>query len=280
MARLTIRASLVLSLALAAAAAPARAQADSTRSPDEHHGHHEHDEHGALHFSHPLQTESPSPDTKLRLDYAASWAGHGASALTEHAVRVEGEYAFSPALSLAVTVPYVALRGALHASGVGNTELSLKAASLRWGARGVLVGGGMELGLPTGSSAVTLEEGSPLELSPFADVAWKRGGLEVVAFGYYGTTVNNPEGAEAERTLNLDGSVLYPVSHAIEALVEVGTVHHLAGDLTGSSSAIAPGLKLYPFTNRSLMFGVSVPIGMSGEMRDVRGLMVSAFYHF
>src|SRR5881392_2128567 len=31
---------------------------------------HEHDHH--LHFSHPLVTESPSPDTKIRLDYLAT----------------------------------------------------------------------------------------------------------------------------------------------------------------------------------------------------------------
>lgn len=259
------------------------APADSPQSPPRHDD--DHDEHeGHLHFSHPLVTESPSPDTKLRLDYL--WTRTGSSSAdraTEHGVRVEGEYAFSHALSLAVTVPYAWLSaaGVPDASHLGNTEVSLKAASLRWGDRGLLVGGGLSAGLPTGSDARGIGTSRAAELEPFVDVGVKRGGLELVGFGHYGTTVRNRDGVDAEREIAFDGSALYAVTHDVEALVEVGAARTTAGpEGRTTATSLAPGLKLYPFANRCLMFGISAPLGLSGKARDERGLLVSAFYHF
>lgn len=235
-----------------------------------------------MHFSHPLVTESPSPDTKLRLDYLWTRTGEPANRATERDLRVEGEYALAPAVSLAVTLPYAwrSARGLPDVRGLGNAELSLKAASLRWGARGLLVGGGLSIGLPTGSDARGIGTSRAVEVEPFADAGVKRGGLELVGFGRYGTTVRNRVGIDAEREFSFDGSALYPVSRGVEALLEVAAARSAAGQERATATSLAPGLKLYPFSDRSLMFGVSAPLGLTGEARDARGLLVSAFYHF
>src|SRR3954469_24491545 len=117
----------------------------------EHEEDHDHDH---LHFSHPLVTESPSPDTKLRLDYIATRSSDPAD-IRENTFRLEGEYAFNHSVSLAIVAPFISRTAPAtdRASGVGNVELSLKAASLEYGERGVLFGGGLSLALPTGSDA-------------------------------------------------------------------------------------------------------------------------------
>ena len=57
-------------------------------------GHDASDDHhkAPLHFSHPLFSESPSPDTKIRLDYLYA---NLARRVHENTFQVEGEYAFS-----------------------------------------------------------------------------------------------------------------------------------------------------------------------------------------
>jgi hypothetical protein len=271
--------SAALALSLVSALTRAASAQDSV-AHDEHDDDHEH---GHLHFSHPMVTESPSPDTKLRLDYLWGRKDFPTLRLTAHELRLEGEYAFSPAFSVAVTVPYVWVvpSGLSGVNGFDNTELSLKAASLRWAERGLLVGGGMSAGLPTGSDERGIGTSRAVELEPFVDLALKRGRLELVGFGHYGTTVRNAAGRDAEREVGLNGSLLYAVAPVVEALIEVESVRDVApGEEHSTTSLVAPGVKLYPFRNRQLMAGVSGRIGVGGGATDFRGLLVSAFYHF
>lgn len=251
---------------------------------EEHeHGDHGHGDHGheGLHFSHPLLNESPSPDTKFRLDYLWGRTGDGAQRVTERGARLEGEYEFTEGVSLAVTVPWVRRESVFgNVQGTGSTELSLKASSLRWGRQGVVVGGGFSVELPTGSDEKAIGSSHSVELEPFADVGVQLGALELVAFGHYGTTVRNPVGVEAERELSLIGSVLYPVSRLAEVLMEVETVHPLGSD-ESATTRLAPGVKLYPFPNRHIMAGVSAPIALKrAGQPGSREVIVSVFYHF
>jgi hypothetical protein len=260
--------------ALLCAALPAALHAQ------EEHEHADH-EHEGLHFSHPLLNESPSPDTKFRLDFISSRIGSGAERVTERGARLEGEYEFMDGVSFAVTVPWMRRETPLGSvQGTGSTELSLKGSSLRWGRQGVVMGGGFSVGLPTGSDEKGIGSSHSVELEPFADVGVQVGELELVAFGHYGTTVRNPTGVEAERELSLIGSALYPVSRLAELLMEVETVHPVGSD-ESATTRLAPGLKLYPFSNRHLMAGVSVPIALarSGQPNS-REVIASVFYHF
>lgn len=241
---------------------------------DDHH-------HDHLHFSHPLVTESPSPDTKVRLDYIASWINTDPK-LRENTLRVEGEYAFTHSVSLAIVTPVIfrTAPSTDRANGIGNVELSLKLASLRYGEEGVLLGGGLSAGLPTGSDAKGIGSSHIVELEPFVDVGYKRKQLELVGFARLASTLNRRVGEEAERNLGLDFSALYAIGRRLETLLEFTAARPLIGDdRRFSDTLIAPGCKLYPFKNRQLMFGTSLEFG-TGSFSNARAVLISAFYHF
>ncbi|HJQ11194.1 MAG TPA: hypothetical protein VJ840_09210 [Gemmatimonadaceae bacterium] len=243
---------------------------------------HEHDDdHDHLHFSHPLVTESPSPDTKIRLDYAVVWTSE-APKIRDYLLRVEGEYAFTHSVSLALTAPYEFRTEPAtdRANGFGNLELSLKFASLRYGEHGALIGGGFAAEFPTGSDEKEIGSSHLFELEPFLDAGYKREKLELVGFARLSSTVNRRPGEESERSLAFDFSSLYRLHPRLEALLELTTERALVGSEAGiPQTFFAPGLKIYPFANPQLMFGASLQLG-TGALSSVKGAVVSAFYHF
>lgn len=252
----------------------------ATTHAQEHEEDHDHD-HDHLHFSHPMVTESPSPDTKLRLDFLAARTS-GSAGLHENAVRLEGEYAFNHSVSLAIVTPYISRTApaAERASGLGNIELSLKAASLAFGEHGLLLGGGLSAGLPTGSDRKAIGSSHIVELEPFLDAGYKRDELELVGFARLSSTLHRRAGEESERNLSFDFSALYRIQSRLEGLMEVTTSRALVGAESGTQQTfIAPGFKIYPFTNRMFMFGASLELG-TGIVHDTRAALLSGFYHF
>jgi hypothetical protein len=244
----------------------------------EHGEDHDHDH---LHFSHPLVTESPSPDTKFRFDFIGAHTS-GPAGLHENTFRLEGEYAFNHSVSLAIVTPFISRTApaAERASGIGNVELSLKAASLAFDERGLLLGGGLSAGLPTGSDKKAIGSAHIIELEPFIDAGYKRNAFELVGLALISSTLNRRAGEEAERNLTFDFSALYRLGSRLEGLMEVATTRALIGVESGSQQTfLAPGLKVYPFTNRKFMFGASVELG-TGAVRDTHALLLSGFYHF
>jgi hypothetical protein len=244
----------------------------------EHDDDHDHDH---LHFSHPMVTESPSPDTKIRLDYLGTRIS-GVTDLREHVIRLEGEYAFNHTVSVAVVTPFVwrTAPRAARASGLGDIEISLKAASLMFGDRGLLLGGGLSSALPTGNDSKGIGSGHIIELEPFLDLGYKRNAFEFVGFARASSTFRRRAGEEVERALAFDFSALYQVRSRLEALIELTTERALVGPDAGlPHTSIAPGLKVYPFPNRRLMFGGSVLFG-TGAVQETRAVLLSGFYHF
>jgi hypothetical protein len=244
----------------------------------------EHDEdhdHDHLHFSHPLVTESPSPDTKVRLDYIYALTS-GTGSVRENIIRIEGEYAFTHAVSLALVAPFISRSETTteRVSGVGNVELSLKAASLARGEHGLLLGGGLSVALPTGSDARGIGSSHIVELEPFVDVGYKQEALELVGFAMFSSTFHRRSGEDAEQNLTFDFSALYQIKSRLEGLIELTTARALLGPESGSQQTfVAPGFKVYPFTNRKLMFGASVALG-TGIVSDAHIWLLSGFYHF
>lgn len=244
----------------------------------EHEEDHDHDH---LHFSHPLVTESPSPDTKLRLDYVGTRTSDQIG-LHENVVRLEGEYAFNHSVSVSVVTPFVwrTAPSASRASGLGNIEVSLKAASLMYGDRGLLIGGGLSSALPTGNDSKGIGSGHIVELEPFLDLGYKRNALEFVGMARASSTFHRRAGEDVERTLAFDFSALYQLQSRLEGLIELTTQRALLGPDAGlPRTSIAPGLKVFPFQNRQLMFGASLELG-TGVAHDTHALLVSGFYHF
>lgn len=259
---------------LVVAVFPARARAQDADHDDDH-------EHGSLHFSHPLITESPSPDTKIRLDAAFASSDEPADS---HAIglRAEVEYAFSKSLSLAMVAPFARVTSPrdARASSLGSVELSAKAASFSFAESGVLAGGGMTLGLPTGSDTKGIGSGHLYELAPFVDAAVRRGDVEMVGFLTYSTTINRNATDENLRSLTFDGSTLWRVVSQIELLGEVTTSRITGGsDGAYSETFLAPGIKWRPSAWPKVALGVAGILGV-GDARKSNALQATAFYHF
>jgi hypothetical protein len=245
---------------------------------------HEHDDdhdHEHLHFSHPLVTESPTPDTKIRFDYTMLWA-NDVPDVRDQLARVEGEYAFGDAVSLALVAPYEFRRdaGGTKTSGLGDLELSLKFASLRYGEHGILLGAGLSAGIPTGSDRKQIGSSHIVELAPFVDAGYKRDKIELVGFASMSSIFNRQDGDPAERDLAFDFSALYHLHPRLETLLELSTSRSLVGSEAGiPQTFLAPGAKIYPFTNRRIMFGTSLLLGTCA-ISDERAVSISGFYHF
>jgi hypothetical protein len=204
------------------------------------------------------------------------------SGIRENIFRLEGEYAFTHSVSLAVVTPFISRTAppGERASGLGNIELSLKAASLAFGEHGLLLGGGLSAALPTGSDAKGIGSSHLVELEPFLDAGYKRDALELVGFATLSSTFRRRPGEEAERNLTFDFSTLYKIGSRLEGLIEVTTSRALIGSESGiQQTFVAPGFKVYPFTNRKFMFGASFEIG-TGVVHDAHALLLSGFYHF
>lgn len=234
-----------------------------------------------LHFSHPLVAESPSPDTKLRLDgFLADGSGDQAGQWST--VRLEAELALRPGLSLEVDVPYTFRdpAGAPDTDHLDTVEIGVKGASFAFAEHGLLVGGGLEVGLPTGSDSREIGSSRTVEFEPFVDAGWRRGPWQLVAFFSVGILHNEPDDeAESEIAWNL--SVLHEAHPRLQLLLELDGERVNGGDEDGADRMhVTPGLKVRPLPERPLWLGLGVSVPVSHDEKfDARGVL-SAFWHF
>ncbi|RMF17401.1 MAG: hypothetical protein D6757_01310, partial [Alphaproteobacteria bacterium] len=228
-----------------------------------HEGHDAGEGESLLHFSHPLFTESPSPDSKLRVDYfyarLVGEAGDdeegppefGALPSDFHTFRLEGEYAFTPSFSIEVNLPF-SVRDAGRPFGsrshFDNGDIGLKYANYSFADRGLLLGGGIEVGLPLGQDEKGIGSDHIVDLEPFLDFGWKRGRLEMVGFLTLGLPLNDrPQDAAPDAEIAVDLSALYHVSRRVSLLVELNGEHVEGGEEDGLDVwNIAPGFKFAP----------------------------------
>lgn len=243
--------------------------------------HHAADHHatGVPHFTHPLIAESPSPDTKLRLDYFFRDEEGG----ERHSLRLEGEYAFAPWLSLEVDVPYTAVNpdDGESQSNLDTVEAALKLAIPHlW--TNVLLGGGIEFGLPTGDDPKGIGSNNELEIAPFLDFGVMLGDLQTVAFVTFAIPTNqDPEEAPQEDlVIGFNVAFAYPVTPRLWGLLEVDGTTIAAGEKDETVVNVTPGLKLRPFEDVPFDAGLGVSVPISDDQAfDVRTIL-SGFYHF
>lgn len=235
----------------------------------------------ALHFTHPLVSESPSPDTKIRFDYALMKETAEEDARV-HRVNFEAEYAPARWISFEIDLPYTIAdrdeEGNRH--NLDNLEVALKLASFMFEEDGVLLGGGLELGLPTGNSSNDIGSDRRVMIEPFVDVGVKKGDFEAVGFLEFGFPENENR-ADPDWELGWNVSLLYPATARIVAILEFDGERVWGGEESGETVAhVSPGLKLRPFDDPAFEIGtgVSLPITNDEEF-DLRWVF-SAFYHF
>lgn len=234
--------------------------------------------HSGLHFTHPLVIESPSPDTKVRLD-AQDLSGGEAHTTT---ARLEAEYAFAPALSVEVDVPYTHSdpRGAPPASNLDEVGVALKMANFAFAEHGLLLAHGLEIGLPTGNDAKGIGSSHEVELEPFLGFGYRTGELEAVGFTRFGLPTNL-QGEEASSRLAAELALSYHLGAAWTALLELDSEGVLSGAHEGRWLAnLSPGLAVAPLADRALRLGLSVGFPLADQREFATRVLVSAFYHF
>ncbi len=242
-------------------------------------GAHRHDE--ELHFSHPLVTESPTPDTKVRLDYAWSTLDNRADGFTDNLLRLGGEYAFHRSFSIEVEAPFVrsAPNGAPAVTSLGNVEVSFKFAGYAFEEAGLLLGYGLELGLPTGDEAKGIGSDHIVDLEPFFYAGFKRGRVETVGFAIFGIPTNQRAGEEIETEFGYHFSVLYHVSGRVQGLFEFDGVTTLSGERSEAVAHVTPGVKIRPPAHSPLLLGLGLTLPVSGDRSFDARALVSLFYH-
>ncbi|MFQ5511833.1 MAG: transporter [Candidatus Krumholzibacteriia bacterium] len=270
--------------AAAALAAAAWAVAPCAAAPAaDHHPGETHHRHGSLHFSHPIIAESPSPDTKVRLDYFFMDVENEDGSGTANRFRFEGEYAFHRSFSVELDFPVESVNpdGEASRSNVGNVEIALKFANFVFEEHRLLLGYGIEFGLPTGDEAKGIGSDHLLEFEPFLNVGYKSGKLEAVSFATFGIPTNQGTGEEVETELGYDFSLLYHFVPRLQGLLELDGETVLSGDEQGHTVVnLTPGLKIAPRPASSLQVGLAAGFPVTGaEEFDVRTVL-SVFYHF
>lgn len=253
------------------------------------HDHHDHDTpqtdglHSTppLHFSHPLIAESPSPDTKLRIDYQFDNAEDGAQETT---LRLEAEYAFSRNLSVELDVPYTWSdpTDSPNERNLGNIDIGLKWASYAFEKHGLLVGGGIELVLPTGDDDVGIGNDHILKIEPFTDVGFKVDDFQIVGFLAFGIPTNDPDAEKDEEDLELEFSVamLYQVLPRFAVGFEVTGESVVSGDDNETVVNLTPVVKFQPSDDPNLEVGVGVSFPVSNDEDFESRVIASVFKHF
>lgn len=184
-------------------------------------GAHEGHAHPGVGLAHPIVTESPLPETKLRLKYHFADGDEG----IEHEAEVEAEYAFTQNFSVEAIVPYVFVNpneGDAE-NGLGDSILSFKLASYEWVDHHVLPAIGLEIILPTGDEEKGIGSDHVIELEPFVRVGYWNGPFEFIATAGVGIPFNQTDEEDAEEDFEVvyNLSTLYHVGPNLQALIEL-----------------------------------------------------------
>lgn len=231
-----------------------------------------------LHFSHPLFTESISPDTKIRADFGKEWSSEG----SETEFEIDAEYAFHRSVSIEIGAPYAFLSPDEEesSSGIGNVEVAMKFANFAFEDHGILLGYGLAVGLPTGDADAGIGTDHTWELEPFLNAGISTGKWEVVAWARFGIPINQDDMEEVETEFHYDLAALYHASARLQLLAELNAGTGLSGAEAGEGSrAVGFGFKVAPHEGSSLMVGAGVSVPLGDDERDAR-LKISVFRHF
>ena len=240
---------------------------------------HHHDE--ELHFSHPLITESPSPDTKVRFDYF--YRRFRPDRTSEHSPRVEFEYAFKPSFSVEVNLPYTVRRTedlptVSHTDGM---DVAVKLTNSVFKEHHVLLVYGVEFGLPTGSDSKGIGSGHLVEVAPYFGAGLKRAKVEVVGFTSVSVPANKRSGDEAATALGYQLSFLFKPNPTIQPVIELDGETELNGVGSGDTVVnLSPGIKLRPLRSEHWQLGAGVGFPVTSRKDFHTRVVLSAFYHF
>jgi len=233
-----------------------------------------------IEFSHPLVTESISPDTKIRTTFLYTKVNDNMSSQTYD---LELEYAPVPSFSLHLDLPYTAVKstGNHSLSNLDEIELTLKFANFAFESHKVVLGYGISFGLPTGDQTKGIGNDHIWDINPFFNygIMWKR--WEWTAYFIFNIPSNQNTNENIQTSLASRLTALYHINSRWEVLLEAGNasqIGHFIKD--GNSYDLTEGIKFRPDPVKPwiIALGVRHPVIKNTEIK-LQGI-ISIFYHF
>ena len=247
-------------------------------SIDPHAGHgHTH----ALHFSHPIVTDSPLPENEVRLVHSYANLAHGEG--DQHQFTFIGQWSPVEWFSIEAIVPvtYLDPEEGSTAMRLDNIDLGFKFASFALAEHGVLLAGGVEVGLPTGNEERGIGSDHVVELEPFAAIGFRHGRLEWVGRLAVGIPLNQNGDREADAELEWSTSFLYQLNKRWDALVEFDGVNIFGEEEDGFDAVyVTPGVKWQPTDNPDFKVGFGVRLPLASDRESHFETILTVFLHF
>ena len=220
------------------------------------------------HFTHPLVTESPLPENQARFDVTYARADDGAEA-DEFETELSLEFALTPNVGFELALPYVWIdpEEGGGSDGVGNAEVAVKFASYRFGDKGLVLGAGLEVGLPTGDDEAGTGDDRTVELEPYLGFGYRRDRFETIGVLRFGVPVNERESEKAEVDLEVaaDLSLLYHFTPRVAGLIEFNGAAVLAGASDETLLMVNPGLSFDVTGEGRLRVGVGAGVPLTDD---------------
>ena len=208
--------------------------------------------------------------------------GEGPSKFKESTIRLELEYAFNRNISVEADIPYTFLdvNQGSDENNFNNIDVGLKLATFVLEEYGILLGGGIEFGLPTGNDRKGIGSDNIIEIEPFADFGVQIQDFELIGFLSLGFPVNQNGDQDEGDELGYSMSMLYHLGDILELLLEFNGETVLNGEEDGESVLnIDPGIKVAPFNNKDLKFGFGAGFPLTDDEEFRYRLIGSVFYH-
>ena len=241
---------------------------------------------GTPHFAHPLVAESPTPDTKIRVDYRYQNAPgeDGEPGARISTMNIEGEYALDESVGVEIGIPY-SMRDSKgdegSASHLDNIEVALKYANFSLADHGLLLGGGVEVGLPTGSTRKGIGSSHVVEIEPFIDFGYQFDRFEAVGFLKFGFPFNEHTDDKTDLELGWNLSLLHKTTDGLQLLIEADGESVRGGGEDGHNVVnLTPGIKYWMPHRPNLSFGAGVSFPVSDDKEFYAMPFASVLYHF
>lgn len=255
--------------------------------PHNHEGH----DHGGNHmhrmaFEHPLLTESPLPDRKVRLNYSYTNKpgedGEDGKYISE--LKAITEYAFTESFSIEAALPYAFKNpkgNEADQDGFGDAKIGFKYANYSFEEHGWLVGGGLEAELPTGDDTKEIGSNNELTIEPFLSAGFIHNQFQAVGIAALAFPTNQHTDNETDYKAEWNLSFLYQISPNLNVMAEFAGEHVTGGEEDGLDAiTLQPGITYKLPQNNNFMIGAGVNLPISDDREIHAAPMVSLFYHF
>ncbi len=246
-------------------------------TPHLHDGDKHKDEH--LHFAHPLNSESLSPDTKIKPFYLFD---NLSGIKKSHSFGFELEYSFFKEFSIELNLPYTITDNGINStdSHLNNIDVALKFANFAFEKYGLLLGYGIEFGLPTGDQNLNIGSDHLLDIEPYLALGYKTNNLELQTFSRFGIPTKQRNNEEVETEYLFQFSSLYYLQNDFQLILEFEGNIVLSGEESGNSAwYIIPGVKFAPFNVKNIIFGSGIKLPLTDSREFETEVLFTVFYH-